>query len=109
MSESDNIIVRRTDLEFEYEDSEGERFLYPRYGQGPGRLANETELARDALGFTNPNLHRRVDPQQPPIAEDPKNQELLPRDYTFNIQNLRSYRTTHTNTHDEESIDSEVP
>lgn len=104
-----DIVVRRTDLEFDYEDSEGHSHLYPRVGQGPARPATAEDLARDELGFTGPNLHRRVDPQQPPVADDPRNQEALPRSYDLTIQNVHSYRTTHINTHDEESVYNETP
>lgn len=106
---SDDLIVRRQDLEFTYQDSDGGSYLYPRVGQGPARPATEEELAKDTLGFTNPNLHRRIDPHDPPIVEDPKAQELKPRDYELTIQHLHSYRTTTINSHDEESTYSEVP
>lgn len=104
-----DIVVRRSDLEFNYEDSQGNEHQYPMIGQGPAKLADADDLARDALGFTNPNLHRRVDPKEPPIAEDPRNQEVAPREYQLNIQGLRSYRTTTINVHNEESIDDETP
>lgn len=72
--------------------------------EGTARPANEEELAKDELGFTNPNLHRRIDPQQP---TDPE--EVLPRGYMFAIENGTSYRTTIINTHDEDSETSEIP
>ena len=31
-------------------------------GQGPAKLASDEDLERDEVGFTNPNLHRRIDP-----------------------------------------------
>lgn len=103
-------VVRHSELEnATYSDSSGLLRSYPEIGQGPGRLANEEDLARDELGFTHPNLHRRVYPKDPPIADDSRNQELLPRSYDLQIQNVHSYRTTSINTHDEESIDVEVP
>ena len=42
---SDDLIVRRQDLEFTYQDSDGGSYLYPRVGQGPARPATEEELA----------------------------------------------------------------
>ena len=106
---SEDIVVRRSDLEIEYVDSAGESHDYPLAGQGPAKPADEDDLARDALGFTNPNLHRRIDPKQPPVADDPRNQEKYPRDYLLSLQNVHSYRTTIINAHDEESIDDETP
>lgn len=107
---ADDIVVRRSDLkDATYTDPEGNILPYPTIGQGPATLADEDDLARDALGFTNPNLHRRIDPHDPPVAEDPLNQEALPRSYNLQIQNVHSYRTTHINTHDEESVTSEIP
>lgn len=102
-------VVRRSDLDLEYENSEGQQVQYPRVGQGPAVVASEEDMRRDALGFTNPNLHRRVDPQPPPIADDPRNQEVAPRSYQLNIMNVHSIRTTGINVHDEDSIDSEIP
>jgi len=102
-------VVTRYDFDFQYTDSQGNEHPYPRMGQGPAILADEDDLDRDELGFTNPNLHRRVEPHDPPIADDPKNQELSPRQYQLNLQNVRSYRTTQINVHDEESIDDETP
>lgn len=106
---SDDIVVRRSDLDFKYTDSAGVAHQYPVLGQGPATPATEEDLERDELGFTNPNLHRRVDPQDPPTADDPRNQEIAPRDYTLGIQNVHSYRTTTINVHDEESIYDETP
>lgn len=102
-------VVRRSDFQFDYEDSQGVTHSYPVMGQGPAELATEDDLERDELGFTNPNLHRRVEPHDPPIADDPRNQEIAPRSYQLNIQGVRSYRTTQINVHNEESIDDETP
>lgn len=63
------------------------------------------EEAKDQLGFTNPNLHRRIDPQTP---ADPK--EVRPREYTIGVYDgINSYRTTQIFYHDEESTTSEIP
>ena len=68
-------------------------------------LADEDELEKDGIGFTHPNLHRRIDPQQP--EED--SGELQPRSYTVNIYGGDSYRTTTIYVHDEDSETSEIP
>lgn len=63
------------------------------------------EQAKDDLGFTNPKLHRRVDPQTP---TDPR--EVRPKEYTLGIYDkLHSYRTIETFYHDEESTTCEIP
>lgn len=79
--------------------------IRPLVGQGPAKLANDEDLQRDNVGFTHPNLHRRVDPQSP----EPDSDEVAPRDYMFAIQSTDSYRTTEIITHDEESVTSEIP
>lgn len=69
-------------IEYEKEDSLDpgileEAILYT-IGQGPARLCSDEDIARDELGFTNPNLHRRIDPKWPIIYfED----ELLSEEY----------------------------
>lgn len=80
------------------------QYIDPTIGQGPAVPADALELERDAVGFTNPNLHRRIDPQPPTDAY-----EVAPRDYMLGIYDVYSYRTTQINTHDEESTTSEVP
>lgn len=105
-------VVRRSELLGEhYVDSDNETHKYPVIGQGPATRADADDLARDELGFTHPNLHRRImNPgQTPPIAENPLDQEVAPRNYKLQIQNVHSYRTTQINVHDEDSIDSEIP
>ena len=72
--------------------------------QGPSTPADAEALVKDALGFTNPYLHRRIDPQPPSNPE-----EYASREYMLSIANLQSYRTTKINTHDEESVTSEIP
>lgn len=86
-----------------------EEVRYYSEGTNPATPATEDELAKDATGFTNPNLHRRVDPQDPKEAADVLDQEVGPRDYKLTVSKLHSYRTTHINTHDEESEISEIP
>lgn len=74
-------------------------------GQGPAKLADKEALDKDELGFTNLNLHRRVDPVDP----EKDSGEVQPRDYIIGIQGTDSYRTTIINTHDEESTTQEIP
>lgn len=74
---------------------------------GSGKYAKpltDEEKQRDDVGFTHPNLHRRVDSKDP--ADYP---EKSPRDYKLSIQGLYSLRTTIKNTHDEESNEEEIP
>lgn len=70
--------------------------------QGPAKLATDDELAKDKLGTTNLNLHRRIDPKQ-------MNDELAPRKYSIAVQGVESYRTTESYLHDEQSTESETP
>lgn len=65
----------------------------------PGSL----EEQRDEIGYTNPNLHRRIDPQEPTAPM------VKPNTYKLTIQNNNSYRLTQRHTHDEDSTTSEVP
>lgn len=104
-----DIVVRRSDLDFDYTDSQGNEHSFIRMGQGPAILADEDDLERDALGFTNPNLHQRVEPHEPAIADDPRNQEIAPRSYQLGIEGVRAYQTTQLYVHNEESIDDETP
>lgn len=62
------------------------------------RPADAEDLANDAYGYTHPNLHRRIDPQEPDTS---KSGEVLPRDYELSIQGVNSYRTTTTHFHDD--------
>lgn len=68
-------------------------------------LADEDALEKDEIGYTHPNLHRRIDPQEP----SPDSGEVAPREYRLNIYGKNSYRTTVINTHDEDSETSEIP
>ena len=65
--------------------------------------AGSIEEQRDAVGYTNPNLHRRIDPQEPSAPA------VSPNTYKLSIQNNDSYRLTQVATHDEDSVVSEVP
>lgn len=77
----------------------------PKMGQGPAvELTTEEEYKDSEIGFTNPNLHRRVDPKSP---TDP--QEIKSREYNLGIYGTESYRTTTVYLHDEDSETSEIP
>ena len=78
--------------------------LFPKVEQGPAKLATDEEIQRDAVGFTHPNLHRRIDPQ---IL--PESNEYHPREYQLAINSLNSYRTTTIHNHDEETELDEIP
>ena len=67
---------------------------YPSGQKGPWVITSPEDRARDELGFTNPNLHRRLDPKLP--QDD---FEVIPREYRVNLMNVNSYRTTKKNYH----------
>lgn len=81
--------------------------MFPKVGQGPATKVSEDNKiidaeakAKDDVGFTHPNLHRRVN--TPPEGS-------LHHKYELGIQSVDSYRTTEIITHDEESTTSEIP
>lgn len=78
-----------------------------RVGQGPAKVVddNSDEMVKDEFGYTNPNLHRRVDASHDHIPAN----ESSPRNYELGIYNLNSYRTVTRHTHDEESETCEIP
>lgn len=82
------------------------------YDESTSEIIDKDSYDRDRLGFTNPNLHRRIDPQAP--TEELKEQgELRPREYTVGIYGTDSYRTTHKVVHiedpDENFTQEEIP
>lgn len=79
---------------------------FPTMSQGPGHFIPDSgeEMDKDQLGFTNPNLHRRIDPQ--PYFLDGRSVE---NSYTISIYGHNSYRTTSVPLHDEESTTCEIP
>ena len=56
-------------------------------------------------GKTTPNLHRRIDNECTPVADD----ELAPDQYSLTVGGISSYRTTAHTIHDEESTTTEIP
>lgn len=98
--------------------------------QGPAKPATAEDLQRDAVGITNPNLHRRIDNDLSFISEDvalsTENDDVIgtndgdyvvvptrvvggKADYTVSVGGLNSYRTTERITHDEDSTTEEIP
>lgn len=73
--------------------------------QGKGVLASEEDKIRDVNGFTNPNLHRRVELHAP----DPLSKELKPRTYKFNRHSVYESQLMEQHYHDEENNESEIP
>ena len=79
---------------------------FPKIAEGLIQPASQEDLARDAHGFTNPNLHRRVDIQEP----SPESGETAPRDYLIGVfDQTNSTRLTEIHYHDEESETCEIP
>lgn len=73
-------------------------------GQKPATVANRGDLAKDELGVTNPNLHRRII-----IPAAILDGEVKQREYMLGIYGTHSYRTTEIFLHSDNSDDSEVP
>lgn len=71
-------------------------------------VISDKDYQRDRNGYTNPNLHRRIETPSIVTDED-KAQGILDYDYKLGIYGLNSYRTTEVITHDEESEISEIP
>lgn len=79
--------------------------IFPKMGQGPAVVASDDDLIRDEVGYTHPNLHRRIDPQLP----DDDSKEYHPRDYDLGIYSVNSHRTTTIHYHDEDTDEDETP
>lgn len=79
---------------------------FPQTAHGVAVPADDEALEKDQIGFTNPNLHRRIDPQIPTATSG----EVAPREYIIGVYDgLNSYRTETIHYHDEESTTSEIP
>lgn len=78
----------------EYIDDEGNTVEFVLIGEGSAVPFEGTEG-----DYTNPNLHRRIDPQDRESPEESR------RQYMLSIQNLNSYRLTKINTYGDENID----
>lgn len=75
----------------------------PIAAHGPASAVTEaSDEMKDWLGFTNPNLHRRIKRPESASVIGSKQYELM-------VQGVHSYRTTTTCTHNEDSTESEIP
>lgn len=81
---------------------------FPQSAQGPAKIATAADLAKDKLGYTNPNLHRRVN-SPAELSTQEKAAGVLDKTYKFTVAGTDSYRTVEIITHDEESETDEVP
>lgn len=92
---------------------EERQLVLPGYSIGheldPNNPDDAAALAKDAVGFTDPNLHRRTDPKMHPDPNIEDDEEIDARQYNFTISSVNSYRTTRMTVHDEDSETSEVP
>ena len=70
---------------------------YPKAASGVAVPASNEDLQRDELGYTNPNLHRRVDEDSQMISK------------VGVYDGIHSFRTVDLNLHDEESTTCEIP
>ena len=78
---------------------------------------NPIVMNKPDFGYTNPNLHRRID--QDPVIEPGSDYPFVPYDKDGNPykqhvtigvwDGVKSYRTTETFTHDEDSTTCEIP
>ena len=77
------------------------------------------EMARDELGFTTPNLHRRTfrfeneedniwPPGEPDALTGIAPEEYKPREYTLSTQGLNSYLSIETTYHEEDDPTQEM-
>lgn len=93
---------------FHYIDDEGNEKVFLPVGQGPATLLTEQEaleLARDRIGFTHPNLHRRIDN----TIEYDVHGVKYPAQYSLELGGVNSYRTTRIEVHEEYNGESETP
>lgn len=67
------------------------------YGNWTQIPAGSEEAEKDADGFTNPNLHRRL------------SSDTGVHSYFVGLYGTNSYRYVYTPEHDEESDESEIP
>lgn len=65
--------------------------------------AKSEEANKDEIGFTNPNLHRRIE------TDLEKPDGVLDMEISLRVQGVESYRTTSYTVHDEESTTCEIP
>lgn len=63
--------------------------MFPVMGQGIAHLASDEDIKRDEIGFTNPNLHQRVDIIQ-------ETDEAKPKSYMLMVQSTDYFRAVET-------------
>lgn len=78
-------------------------YQIPIMGQGNAKPATSEDKTRDDVGFTNPNLHERIEMNSQPEGE------FKPRKYHVSIQGVNQYRTTESFLHDDEVNEDEIP
>lgn len=78
---------------------------YPKMAQGSAKPATDLDKVHDQGGITYPNLHRRIDNENTPLAEG----EVAPDEYLLTVGGVDSYRNTKHTIHDEDSTTSEIP
>jgi len=77
--------------------------------------AENPQISPQPVGFTHPNLHRRIAKDQLSVyqtdGEDGRAVEAIARTYTLGIHGTNSYRTTTVTYRDEEDRDAlyEIP
>ena len=86
-----------------FTDAEGNVHVIQPMAQGLAVPADAEALAKDAVGYTHPNLHRRIQ------ATDRELPELSPRYHELIVGGVNSYRYAKINLHDDSSTDTEVP
>lgn len=94
-------IVRNVIKYRDMSGAERELVLMP---SGPAVPANAEQIAKNEHGFTNPDLHRKIE-----TNGTQGEGEVAPRQYGLTISGTHSYQTTKYVTHDEESTASEIP
>lgn len=72
---------------------------------GPAFPADEDDIKRDQVGYTNLYLHRRINPTEKGKAPG----ELLNRQYKLQISGIESYRYIEMFIHDEDTEEVEIP
>lgn len=75
---------------------------FPVMGQGIAKLATDEDLQRDEIGFTNQNLHQRVDIHQLP-------EEVKPKEYTLMVQSTDYFRAVESYLYSEDDDYDEIP
>lgn len=78
---------------------------FPEMYNGPVKPLTPDEEAKDKLGYTHPNLHRRITTGETYRAPG----EILPRKYYLGLHGVCSIRVTETTVHSESAIDEEIP